>query len=1012
MGIVWYSLLFRSLYLLFFLSLTTRADLTAQVWNNVVFAPLNGTSRVVTVPNVTLPSSLLSPLPDYSSVRFIGTITPILTDTALNFSAVSEGGVRLWIDDFLIIDAGYLHNSTVSAVGRTAIQTIPVQKDTPLAFRLEYSRWNSSSGTVPTLTLYWQGASIPFAMVPDSAFQSTVSPSQSSIMELRDRLIAPSQFPWQTYYRRSMTGHTLTPTGLVIVASFIDSVTNSVLGDIFIQRGGSSYISRAGLHSRNGSDYSQLNIWNWNNLDCNVTMETTVTSAPNYQLQFLASSIGNDCGRLRLLIQPTMFDERIGWALNSSVTEGFLINLPGFSTVYVNPAGTSPIPINTTVIPPNNVPYFALPLVSSDGTVVGYCADTVSSSSPCPTVSEMIQNIANARILAAAESSSYGELSAVYDGIATGVLWNTIFSVHEGVISIVSRNPNWAGNSEFVADYVLFEWDSYFIALQAAVDNSTLRDIGISTLVQVTLARTPRGFVPNWKSGAHSSYDRTENQVGALVSLTILNMLPDNVRSWVLDLIFPPLLTWHQWVWSSRMAIGGILNGEPLMILGSDPSSPHDNGDGNMQGARYESMDNSPAYDAPPISFNSTTHQIQQYDVSPTALFLSDTDALMTLATIAGRTDVLPLLHSHFNATTKAMNSYLWLDQLGTYANKLFNGTWNPRLNPSSFYPLLAGVVSEQQAITLATLLTDPLGFCVNASHTPGITIPTDLLTRWYSRNSHHSYGCVTNACTSPVLLYDRATFEGVEATVPVYNLSSSSSIDGGVMETLSASLPFPNAVPLNIYVSATLGNATALAIAPPDNTFVFQSQEGWCFSDENIPSGMFRTWSLTNLTLWNLSTGTSHDYRTCGTSACELSSQQQGYTMLSRMCVAFDSSNVSTLPCKVPVPSIARGDPNFLDQNYWRGRTWAPQAILVYLGLLRYDHIPILRNARMDLITLGKNVMLNEWLEYGHIVENMNGMTGISQDSGNADPFYAWGGSFGLPAILETLGGILSRPK
>ena len=132
-----------------------------------------------------------------------------------------------------------------------------------------------------------------------------------------------------------------------------------------------------------------------------------------------------------------------------------------------------------------------------------------------------------------------------------------------------------------------------------------IRDIGISTLVQVTLARTPRGFVPNWKSGAHSSYDRTENQVGAFIALRIVNMLPPETKSWIANLLVPVFISWHQWVWTSRMARGGVFNGSPLMIIGSDPSLPHDNGDGTMQGARYESMDNSACYDAPPISFNS-----------------------------------------------------------------------------------------------------------------------------------------------------------------------------------------------------------------------------------------------------------------------------------------------------------------------------------------------------------------------------------------------------------------------
>jgi glycogen debranching enzyme len=37
-------------------------------------------------------------------------------------------------------------------------------------------------------------------------------------------------------------------------------------------------------------------------------------------------------------------------------------------------------------------------------------------------------------------------------------------------------------------------------------------------------------------------------------------------------------------------------------------------------------------------------------------------------------------------------------------------------------------------------------------------------------------------------------------------------------------------------------------------------------------------------------------------------------------------------------LPSIARNDPAYPDQNYWRGRIWAPMNFLVYLGLRNYD--------------------------------------------------------------------------
>jgi len=961
---------------LFFFPYFSQGQIIAHVFPNIAFAPLS-VSITSTIPTLSVDSLDLS---NYTSVRFVGTVTPIISDLALNFSAYSEGGVRLWVDDFLIIDSGGLHNES-SAI-RISLQTIPVIANKPLAFRLEYSRWISLT-TPPTLVLFWQGQNTSLSVVPSSSFNPNSSVEQTSMAELRDRLISPI-CPWQTYYRRSAAAHTLTPTGLVLAASLVDVISGSTLDEIFVQRGGSSYISRAGQHSRNGSDYTQFDIWNWNGYSCNISFETTVTNTS--QLQFLATTSGVDCNRFFLVIKPLFFDERIGWPENAtSNEEGFNVYLPGFPTVSVIPVGSKPIPLNGSLTPA--VPYFALNLSSS---VVGYCA-ILNASVPiaCPSVDVIIETMAAAKLRASLASLVYGNLSAVYEGIATSILWNTIFAVQEGVISIVSRNPNWAGNNEFVADYVLFEWDSYFIAIQAAIEVGMLRDIGISTLVQVTLARTPRGFVPNWKSGAHSSYDRTENQVGALITLNIVNMLPVETRNWIVSLLVPPLLTWHEWVWTSRMAKGGVYNDEPLMILGSDPSSPHDNGDGNMQGARYESMDNSPAYDSPPVQFNSTTHQIEQYDVSPTALFLSDTEALITLANEIGKSDIVQSLQAHFNATAEALNTRLWQQELGAYANVLFNGTFNARLSPTSFYPMISGVVSDDRVLSLLSLLTSPVGFCINASHTPGLLdFPTRLLTRWSSRITGHSVSCVTVACTENVLLYGRADYQNVEGSVPIYN----------------ASLPPPLfSVPLYLYT--TIDNITALATNPPDSNFTIIRQEGYCFTIGSIPSSReFKTWQMTNLTLWYLQTKSSYDFRTCGTVVCETTAKSAGYMLKGNgpMCITFDASTPSTLPCTVPLPSIARGDAAFYDQNYWRGRAWAPQHFLVYFALRRYKHLPEVFSALLDLVKLGQETMLSEWLTFGHVAENYNALTGFTQDSGNSDPFYSWGGCFGMPSVLE----------
>ncbi len=97
-------------------------------------------------------------------------------------------------------------------------------------------------------------------------------------------------------------------------------------------------------------------------------------------------------------------------------------------------------------------------------------------------------------------------------------------------------------------------------------------------------------------------------------------------------------------------------------------------------------------------------------------------------------------------------------------------------------------------------------------------------------------------------------------------------------------------------------------------------------------------------------------------------------------------------------LPSCARNDPGYPDQDYWRGRIWAPMNFLVYLGLRRYD----LPEARRALVAKSQALLLKEWREQGHVHENYCGDSGQGCNKANSDAFYHWGGLLGLIALLD----------
>lgn len=105
-------------------------------------------------------------------------------------------------------------------------------------------------------------------------------------------------------------------------------------------------------------------------------------------------------------------------------------------------------------------------------------------------------------------------------------------------------------------------------------------------------------------------------------------------------------------------------------------------------------------------------------------------------------------------------------------------------------------------------------------------------------------------------------------------------------------------------------------------------------------------------------------------------------------------------------MPSVARNDPAFPEQNYWRGRIWPPMNFLVYLGLRRYK----LFDAQRDLARKSYELLMKEWKERGYVCENYSALTGAGGDQPSSDVFYHWGGLLGMIALLEA--GMLAPPE
>ena len=98
------------------------------------------------------------------------------------------------------------------------------------------------------------------------------------------------------------------------------------------------------------------------------------------------------------------------------------------------------------------------------------------------------------------------------------------------------------------------------------------------------------------------------------------------------------------------------------------------------------------------------SHRVELYDVQQSALFVSESLALEALANVTGNVVLCPRLRKQRIAMSAAINRVLWDDGTGIYrqvdASPARRG-FSPVISPTSFYPMIAGVATADQALRM-----------------------------------------------------------------------------------------------------------------------------------------------------------------------------------------------------------------------------------------------------------------------------------------------------------------------
>lgn len=389
--------------------------------------------------------------------------------------------------------------------------------------------------------------------------------------------------------------------------------------------------------------------------------------------------------------------------------------------------------------------------------------------------------------------------------IIKGVAWNMIYEpVKNRFCTPVSRAWCVQNGSSF-GSYVLFEWDTFFAGLMSGIQDKELAYSQVSSIFD---EMTKAGMLPNFGAQRGSSIDRSQPPVGAYCVLKLYRQFGEKE---FIQKYFDRLVTWNSWWMKHRDG-----NGDGLLEWGSDPAVKGEQAydkTNNLVAALLESgLDNSPMYDN--VGYDLEAHTMELADVGLNSLYAMDCWAVSELAREIGRDDVAERKMTEYENIKELINRELWNENAGIYCNKHWNGTFNLRLSPTNFYPLIAGVATQDRARRM---------------------IEEHLL----------------------------------------------------------------------------------------------NEQEFW---GEYV------------------------------------------------------------------IPSIARNDEAFEDNNYWRGRIWGPMNFLVSEGIKRYGF----NETAYSFSRKSLDLFMKEWREENHIHENYNTITGDGDDKTNADPAYTWGGLLAYTAIGE----------
>jgi putative isomerase len=285
-----------------------------------------------------------------------------------------------------------------------------------------------------------------------------------------------------------------------------------------------------------------------------------------------------------------------------------------------------------------------------------------------------------------------GRFDGALDAVRDVMAWNTLRDTDNG------RNFTATSRMWDLGGFAVWFNDQTYAALMTGVFD---RAAGYGNMAAAMASATPQGNVACLLSGTDQWVDRSQAPNGAFMAWTMY--LRSRERS-LLDLVYEPLARNQRW-WRE--------NRDPTR-LGLVSCGTSDVGDGLYKGlhfgARNETgMDNSATHDE--AVYDPDTRTLSTLDVGINAVLALDALMLASIARELGREAEAVEFESLAASSRDLIRTELWDDTRGLFANRQRNGGFVRSVGPTSFYPLLCGAATPDQARRLLAHLDDPASF-------------------------------------------------------------------------------------------------------------------------------------------------------------------------------------------------------------------------------------------------------------------------------------------------------------